>query len=135
MTAEIDLVALSLLPLWRWRRIAEQLKAGQSAGDILEQQCAELPRGKTRGTEAGELRTEASSALARTRISICATPPGNVVVVGGTVADDVVVEMVSVVVVVGCVVVETVAVVVVVGGLVVLVVVVTPVCRISTPFP
>jgi DNA processing protein len=39
MSAEIDLVALTLLPVGRWRAVAELLQAGWTAPAILEQQC------------------------------------------------------------------------------------------------
>ena len=35
------LVGLTLLPLGRWRVVAEQFQAGQAAPEILEQQCDE----------------------------------------------------------------------------------------------
>lgn len=36
----VDLLALSFLPLWRWRFVGERLRAGDAPGDILEQQCS-----------------------------------------------------------------------------------------------
>ena len=39
MSAVVDLVALTLLPVGRWRAVAEQLQAGWTAPAILEQQC------------------------------------------------------------------------------------------------
>ena len=44
MSAVVDLVALTLLPLWRWRLVAEQLRAGQAPRTILEQHCDERAR-------------------------------------------------------------------------------------------
>jgi DNA processing protein len=44
MSALVDLVALTFLPLWRWRRIVEQLRAGQLPSDILEQHCDQRTR-------------------------------------------------------------------------------------------
>src|SRR5215813_11156606 len=39
MSVVVDLVALTLLPLGRWRAVAEQLQAGCTAPEILEQHC------------------------------------------------------------------------------------------------
>jgi DNA processing protein len=41
MSARIDLIALSLLPVWRWRAVAEQLRSGQPAREILNHHCAD----------------------------------------------------------------------------------------------
>ena len=41
MCGPIDYIALSLLPVWRWRVIAERLRAGDSPTDILLAQCAD----------------------------------------------------------------------------------------------
>ncbi len=46
MPPRVDLVALSLLPVWRWRSIAEQLRNGQAPSDILHAHCADAPRGR-----------------------------------------------------------------------------------------
>ncbi len=51
MFGPIDYVALSLLPVWRWRVIAERLRAGDSPTDILIDQCADGVR-RRRGTPA-----------------------------------------------------------------------------------
>ena len=51
MTGPIDYVALSLLPVWRWRVVAERLRAGDSPADILLEQCADGVR-RRRGTPA-----------------------------------------------------------------------------------
>ena len=51
MCGPIDYVALSLLPVWRWRVIAERLRAGDSPTDILLDQCADGVR-RSRGTPA-----------------------------------------------------------------------------------
>jgi DNA processing protein len=68
MSVSIDLIALTLLPLGRWRRVAEQLQAGQFAAAILEQHCDEWSRrahvrSPCPGTRA--LRTRAVAALER----------------------------------------------------------------------
>ncbi len=74
MSAVINLVALTLLPVWRWRLVAEQLRAGRAAADILREHCAVRARagrarlGQPSGTEAPEqLRARASRALDRAR--------------------------------------------------------------------
>jgi DNA processing protein len=41
MSVPIDYVALSLLPVWRWRLVAERLREGQTPSDVLLQQCAD----------------------------------------------------------------------------------------------
>jgi DNA processing protein len=46
MFARTDLIALSLLPVWRWRAVVEQLRSGRSATDILHAQCADGVRGR-----------------------------------------------------------------------------------------
>ena len=51
MTGPIDYVALSLLPIWRWRAVAERLRRGDSPTDILLEQCADGVR-RRRGTPA-----------------------------------------------------------------------------------
>ena len=48
MSTTVDLIALSLLPIWRWRAVAEQLRAGQHPIDILRAQCADGRRGRDR---------------------------------------------------------------------------------------
>ncbi len=48
MSTTVDLIALSLLPIWRWRAVAEQLRAGQDPIDILRAQCADGHRGRER---------------------------------------------------------------------------------------
>jgi DNA processing protein len=64
----VDLVALTLLPLGRWRAVAEQLQAGRTAPAILEGQCAEwtadqASRSPCPGIHA--LRSRAAAALER----------------------------------------------------------------------
>jgi DNA processing protein len=69
MSALCDLVALSLLPVWRWRVVYEQLRAGQPPITILLQHCGEEPRANGRGRsfrlDARGLRTRAEAALVR----------------------------------------------------------------------
>jgi len=68
MTAPCDLVALSLLPAWRWRLVREQLREGQTAAAILLQHCAGSgAEGRTRPCRliAAELRARAGAALER----------------------------------------------------------------------
>ena len=48
MSTTVDLIALSLLPIWRWRTIAEHLRAGEHPIDILRAQCADGQRGRDR---------------------------------------------------------------------------------------
>ncbi len=48
MSTTVDLIALSLLPIWRWRAVAEQLRAGEHPIDILRVQCADGQRGRDR---------------------------------------------------------------------------------------
>ncbi|HEX7941407.1 MAG TPA: DNA-processing protein DprA [Gemmatimonadaceae bacterium] len=47
MSSRTDLIALSLLPIWRWRAVAEQLRSGQPALDILHAHCADGRRRST----------------------------------------------------------------------------------------
>ena len=68
MSAIVDLVALTLLPLGRWRAVAEQLQAGQTAPAILEQHCdAWTARATSRSPCPGAraLRDRAAQALER----------------------------------------------------------------------
>ena len=44
----VDLVALSLLPIWCWRRVGEQLRAGEPPGRILERVLARAPAATSR---------------------------------------------------------------------------------------
>ncbi len=48
MSTTVDFIALSLLPVWRWRAVAEQLLAGQHPIDILRAQCADGEHGRAR---------------------------------------------------------------------------------------
>lgn len=48
MFAETDLIALSLLPVWRWRAVAGQLRDGQHPVDILRSHCADGLRDRAR---------------------------------------------------------------------------------------
>lgn len=48
MSTTVDLIALSLLPIWRWRAVAEQLRAGQHPIDILRAHCDDGRRGRDR---------------------------------------------------------------------------------------
>jgi len=48
MFALADLIALSLLPVWRWRLVAEQLRGGQTPADILRSHCVDGRRLRTR---------------------------------------------------------------------------------------
>jgi len=45
MPTAVDLIALSLLPIWRWRTVAEQLRNGQTPDAILHAQCLSGSRG------------------------------------------------------------------------------------------
>ena len=63
----IDLLALSLLPLWRWRLVSEQLRAGLSAATILEQQCDERRRRNPASPDVAQLRSRAVIAIERGR--------------------------------------------------------------------
>jgi len=46
MSTAVDLIALSLLPIWRWRAVAEQLRDGHTPDAILHFQCLSGPRGR-----------------------------------------------------------------------------------------
>lgn len=48
MPPRADLIALSLLPVWRWRTIAEQLRIGRPPLDILHEHCADAERRRGR---------------------------------------------------------------------------------------
>lgn len=69
MSAVVDLVALTLLPLWRWRRVAEQIRSGQAVPAILEQHCGEralgAPRSPSASVTPGILRSRAAAAIER----------------------------------------------------------------------
>ena len=68
MSSVVDLVALTLLPLGRWRAVAEQLQAGRTAPAILEQQCdrwAAQPAPRTPCPGIQVLRSRATAALER----------------------------------------------------------------------
>ena len=68
MSALVDLVALTLLPLRRWRTVAEQLQSGRTAPAILEQQCDEWSvnaSARSRCPGVHVLRSRASAALER----------------------------------------------------------------------
>lgn len=60
MADTLDLLALSLLPAWRCRLVAEQLRAGRSPAEILEQQCAERAARDPSATGADALRSRAA---------------------------------------------------------------------------
>src|SRR4051794_17698295 len=45
MSTAVDLIALSLLPTWRLRIVAEQLRNGQTPDTILHSQCLNGVRG------------------------------------------------------------------------------------------
>jgi DNA processing protein len=59
----IDLLALSLLPVWRWRAVAEQLRAGISPALILDEQCLARVEKDARSPSAAALRARAVMAL------------------------------------------------------------------------
>jgi DNA processing protein len=71
MLAVVDLVALTLLPVWRWRAVAQQLRAGHPPTDILRRQCDDgtrRPRTLEQRAFVGDveqLRARASAALDR----------------------------------------------------------------------
>lgn len=48
MPPRADLIALSLLPVWRWRTIAGQLRSGLAPLDILHEHCADAVRRRGR---------------------------------------------------------------------------------------
>src|SRR5215210_5406393 len=68
MAAVIDLVALTLLPQWRWRILAEQLRAGQPPAALLTQHCDEwtcMPHAKAACPGVDVLRSRAAAAVDR----------------------------------------------------------------------
>src|SRR5216683_8045204 len=68
MSAVIDLVGLTLLPLWRWRLVAEQLRAGQAPPALLEQHCDDwtcMPLSKAACPGVDVLRSRAAAAVDR----------------------------------------------------------------------
>jgi DNA processing protein len=68
MSAVVDLVALTLLPLWRWRIVAEQLRAGHAPPTLLERHCDEWThdaRSKTKCAGPDVLRSRAAAAIDR----------------------------------------------------------------------
>jgi DNA processing protein len=72
MSDLVDLVALSLLPCRCRRRVAERLRSGQAAGDVLAGLIEELPGDEHE--DGFELRARAAAALARAATDI--TPIG-----------------------------------------------------------
>lgn len=65
MSPSLDLVALSLLPLTRWRRVAIELRQGSTPAAILERQCEEgaaLPGRARVWADATRLRARAAVA-------------------------------------------------------------------------
>src|SRR6185295_4966051 len=66
-----DFVALSLLPVRRWCDVREQLRAGRTPADILNQHCDPAcsvdRRGLTLNLDAGRIRARADAALARAK--------------------------------------------------------------------
>jgi DNA processing protein len=68
MSSLIDLVALTLLPLTRWRVVADQLQSGGVASTILEEQCHHWQRrekARARCPGVPVLRSKAAAALER----------------------------------------------------------------------
>jgi DNA processing protein len=69
MSAVVDLVALTLLPVWRWRVIAEQIRSGQALSAILEQHCdlraSRPPRSRSPAATPAVLRSRAAAAIER----------------------------------------------------------------------
>ena len=66
MSELVDLVALTLLPVWRWRVITERIRVGLHPFTILEEQCAQ--RKHQEGGERCEpqmLRSRATAAIER----------------------------------------------------------------------
>jgi DNA processing protein len=62
----VDFVALSFLPVRRWRLIAVEIRAGRSPSEILESQLAELPpphSTKGRWGNAASMRIQAAAAV------------------------------------------------------------------------
>lgn len=48
MPPPADLIALSLLPVWRWRTVSEHLRSGRAPLEILHEQCADAVRRRGR---------------------------------------------------------------------------------------
>jgi DNA processing protein len=68
MANPVDLIALSLLPIGRWRAAADQLRSGQSASDVLYAHCADGVRGRSPAPAwADRVRTQAAARLALER--------------------------------------------------------------------
>src|SRR5205823_3305444 len=68
MSAVVDLIALTLLPLRRWRLVTEQLQTGRTPSAILEQQSVEWTQfavAKTPCPGIAVLRARAAAALDR----------------------------------------------------------------------
>lgn len=64
----VDFVALSLLPVRRWRAVAAEVRAGRPPFDILESQLADLPppqSPKARWGDAASMRAQAAAAIER----------------------------------------------------------------------
>lgn len=58
-----DFLPLSLLPLWRWRRLAEQLRAGLNPRDLLDEHCLDQRRRNPASPGAEALRARANVLL------------------------------------------------------------------------
>lgn len=66
MSAQVDFVALTLLPLSRWRHVADRLRRGDRAGAIVDAECAATRQvGEAECTDAGHLRQRAADAVSR----------------------------------------------------------------------
>ena len=62
----VDFVALSLLPVRRWRAVAAEIRSGRPASEVLESQLAELPPPRPPGARwgnAAEMRLQAAAAI------------------------------------------------------------------------
>lgn len=60
-----DLVALSFLPVWRWRLFAGELRSGRFPREILDAQCAERRERNPAAPDAGQLLARAETAITR----------------------------------------------------------------------
>ncbi|MGE3955891.1 MAG: DNA-processing protein DprA [Vicinamibacterales bacterium] len=67
MPPSLDLIALALLPVWRWRTVTLHLRDGLPAADILQAQCADARNRRRPPTWADPARALALASAARAR--------------------------------------------------------------------
>lgn len=64
-----DIIALSFLPIWRWRRVSQLLRHGTTPAEILDAQCRERADADPERHSASALRERALQAIDRARVA------------------------------------------------------------------